>query len=483
MQPPSRSPKIEFVTVLGVGSTTSTKEHAATRAAAARPPRHPRSTANPTTAAVGQIDGTVLAPAVITSAWSTRRVARMAAHPMASSAAYARTVRTGRSVTASVQPARTPRRATTATGRAISSCRSQADHTAYARASQRKTSMPRRSPRTIACSWSMTAPVTAVTASGASPEDVAGGARARETTGSLGRPHRAPCREAVMPSGRRHGRGAVVTVVLVVLVTLDGHRLQRGRPALSRIERLLELGRGAPGLGRLLELTGLGAGGVDKAVLHRGGIHVDVLLARQQHELVHDLVGDRAQDEPVVLHALVAGEVERLADADTDAHDPRDELAGGLRLVGADHGDGDHRDLALERHPGHTRAAAVEAAVGRARALGVDTEQLAAPQDLQSRAECRVARLAARPVDRQLSDTPEEGSRQTALDASPREVVALREEGDASGDDEGQEDRVREGEVVAREDRGTLLGDVLLALHPRTEDEPDDGTHDDRLEE
>ena len=42
------------------------------------------------------------------------------------------------------------------------------------------------------------------------------------------------------------------------------------------------------------------------AVLHRRGVHVDVLLAGQQHQLVHDLVGDRAQDEAVVLHALVA---------------------------------------------------------------------------------------------------------------------------------------------------------------------------------
>ena len=53
---------MELVTVLAVGSTISTKEHAATSAAATTPPRHPRSTAQPTMAAAGQIEGIVLAP-------------------------------------------------------------------------------------------------------------------------------------------------------------------------------------------------------------------------------------------------------------------------------------------------------------------------------------------------------------------------------------------------------------------------------------
>ena len=42
-----------------------------------------------------------------------------------------------------------------------------------------------------------------------------------------------------------------------------------------------------------------------------GGVHVDVLLAGQLHELVHDLVGHRAQHEAVARHALVAREVQR----------------------------------------------------------------------------------------------------------------------------------------------------------------------------
>src|SRR6478735_10227084 len=63
-----------------------------------------------------------------------------------------------------------------------------------------------------------------------------------------------------------------------------------------------------------------------------GGVDVDVLLTRQAHQLVHDLVGDRAEHEPVVLHAGVAREVHRLADPDTDAADVRHDLTGRLDL-------------------------------------------------------------------------------------------------------------------------------------------------------
>src|SRR5262245_61653920 len=46
-------------------------------------------------------------------------------------------------------------------------------------------------------------------------------------------------------------------------------------------------------------------------------IDVDVLLPGQLHQLVHDLVGYRAQDEAVALEPFVAGEVEGRSDPDT----------------------------------------------------------------------------------------------------------------------------------------------------------------------
>src|SRR5687768_10735231 len=70
--------------------------------------------------------------------------------------------------------------------------------------------------------------------------------------------------------------------------------------------------------GSLRVRTGLGLSGAGLLVgllllvLGHGGVLVDVLLAGEPHDLVHDLVGDRAQDVAVVLHALVAAEVQRL---------------------------------------------------------------------------------------------------------------------------------------------------------------------------
>src|SRR3954452_18767729 len=66
-------------------------------------------------------------------------------------------------------------------------------------------------------------------------------------------------------------------------------------------------GRGFPRAGRLLGLLAL--------VLGDRGVLVDVLLAGEPHDLVHDLVGDRPQDVAVVLEALVAREVQRRAEA------------------------------------------------------------------------------------------------------------------------------------------------------------------------
>ena len=126
--------------------------------------------------------------------------------------------------------------------------------------------------------------------------------------------------------------------------------------------------RHRPGRSRVLALR----------LLDLRGVLVDVLLAGQLHQLVHDLVGHRPLDEPVAGHALVAGEVQRLA----EAHPGRGRSFGIMRPArldhrGVDHRARDHHRAGLERHPGHAGLAAVEPAVGRAGALGVDAEQLA----------------------------------------------------------------------------------------------------------
>ena len=233
--------------------------------------------------------------------------------------------------------------------------------------------------------------------------------------GRPGAPRRRPRRRRRPGAARPRPRRAVVA--LGGLVDVAGGVVDaragtlRARLVVARVEGLLELLGGGARQGGLLELARLGLGGGEDAVLHRRGVHVDVLLAGQQHQLVHDLVGDRAQDEAVVLHALVAGEVERLADLDADPDELGDLGAGGLGLVGADHRDGQDLDPALEGHPGDTGAAAVEPAVGAAGALGVDAEQLAAAQHPQAGAQGRLAGPTAGAVDGQLADAAEERGR------------------------------------------------------------------------
>src|SRR5688500_6376005 len=55
-------------------------------------------------------------------------------------------------------------------------------------------------------------------------------------------------------------------------------------------------------------LLGLLLVGLLLLLLGHGGVHVDVLLAGEPHDLVHDLVGDGPQDVAVALEALVARE-------------------------------------------------------------------------------------------------------------------------------------------------------------------------------
>ncbi len=181
-----------------------------------------------------------------------------------------------------------------------------------------------------------------------------------------------------------------------------------------------------------------------------------------------------------MLHALVAGEVEGLADPDARAHQLGHDLPRGLDLLRVDHGDRDDRRPGGQRHARQAaRLAAVEAAVGRAGALGVDPEQLAALQHLYAALDRRLAG-AARPgaVHGELADALEEGRRHPALDARGGEVLRLRDEGDLAVEHRGQEEGVRERQVVAGQNGGALGGDVLQALHPGPESElqrPSDG--------
>src|SRR3954453_23236230 len=95
-------------------------------------------------------------------------------------------------------------------------------------------------------------------------------------------------------------------------------------------------GGGLPGARGLLGLLAL--------LLGDRGVLVDVLLPGEPHDLVHDLVGDRPEDVAVVLEPLVAREVQRGAETHHRAGEAAELLAGRSNDIGADDGDGDHRD-------------------------------------------------------------------------------------------------------------------------------------------
>src|SRR5204863_272134 len=114
---------------------------------------------------------------------------------------------------------------------------------------------------------------------------------------------------------------------------------------------------------------------------------------------------------------------------------------------------------ALEGQAGDARVALVEIAVRRAGALGIDAEQTTGLQHLHCRVEGPLGRRTPAPPDRDLAHGPEEPRRLGVV-----EILGLGHEGDPPPEDERQEDRVGEREVVAGEDARAMGGHAVLAL-------------------
>src|SRR5215211_8665989 len=84
-----------------------------------------------------------------------------------------------------------------------------------------------------------------------------------------------------------------------------------------------------PTLGLRGDFVGLSLPGFASGFVLRGRrVHVHVVLAGKLHDRVHDLIGDRTQNEAVVAHALIAGEIQRLAELYRRTHDLGNDLAG-----------------------------------------------------------------------------------------------------------------------------------------------------------
>ena len=190
------------------------------------------------------------------------------------------------------------------------------------------------------------------------------------------------------------------------------------------------------------------------------------LLAGEARDGAHDPVG-QVTTRPAARHAVVlVRDGDRLADphGDVDLAQPRAVGADRLDLLGPQQADRQDRAAGGEGEVRHAGTTAVEPAVTRAGALGVDAERLPAPQHLERGVEAGDRRLGVVPVDRQHAEPLEPRADQRALHPGAGEVVGLGEEDDLARDDDRDDDAVEEGQVVARHDDGSGGGHVVQPL-------------------
>src|SRR5215470_7265881 len=257
-----------------------------------------------------------------------------------------------------------------------------------------------------------------------------------------------------------------------------------GLPLVVSPERVAAVGRPRPGLGsagrKVHVLSAFGKLPVGLAAVPGAPrVPVHVLLTGQLHDRVHNLVGDRAQHDPVGLQAVVPGEVQRLAEPDPGPdRQPRPDRARRLELERADHRAGHDRGPGLQCQPRHAGLAAVQAAVRTAGALGVDAQHIAPGQDPQPGAQGPLAGLAAGPVDRDLPDTTEKSLADQALQTAPGEILGLGEKHDLPRERQRREEVIGERQVVARDDDRSRPGDLLRMLRPRAEQDPQQRAED-----
>ncbi len=211
---------------------------------------------------------------------------------------------------------------------------------------------------------------------------------------------------------------------------------------------------------------------------------VDVLLARQLHQLVHDLVGHRPLDEPVARQPLVAREVQRLAEDDAGAWTQLGEQPSGrLDDLGVDHGARDDQRARFEREARDAGLAAVQAAVRRPGALGIDAEQRPLGQHSHAGRQGGASGVGVAAVDRHHADGLHEAAGQPTLQPGGGEVLRLGQERDLAPDHDRHEERVAERQVVAGDDRRTVGRNVLGTLDPRPPEHPEQRPEEHQLGE
>ena len=181
--------------------------------------------------------------------------------------------------------------------------------------------------------------------------------------------------------------------------------------------------------------------------------------------------------------ALEPGEVQRLAESDLDPAEVPHLRSGRVDVVGADHRHRDDGDAGLQRQPGDAGLALVEAAVGRAGALGVHAEHLALAEDALRGGQRGERGVGVGPVDGHLAGGGVEPAGEPALESGAGEVLRLGQVGDSAPDHQALVEAVGDGEVVTGEDDGASGRNVFQPTHFRATDQRQQRAHEDVLEE
>src|SRR5581483_407851 len=217
--------------------------------------------------------------------------------------------------------------------------------------------------------------------------------------------------------------------------------------------------------------SGCAASAPESLPVADGGVLAGVLLAGELLDVGHDRVGHGAEG-PLPLRAVGLGaEVDGRADPDRDRLERPDHLgADRLGPVGAGESDGDDRRAGPGGQHGHAGVTPVEAPVLRTGALGVDAEQLPGLEGPGGGVEGPLPVGPLAPPQRDVAVGLEEPGHLPVV-----EVLGLGDVADPAGEDQGQEERVAEGDVVGGQDGRPLPGDVLPPLHPDPEEDPEIG--------
>src|SRR6188472_2113282 len=199
--------------------------------------------------------------------------------------------------------------------------------------------------------------------------------------------------------------------------------------------------------------------------LGHGAVGIDIFLARQLHDRIHDLIRDPSQYVAIIACCGVGAEVHRLADSDLRPSHHRDLKEPRSHQLGVDHGDRDYWHTRLQNQSSYAGLSLVKTAVWRAGAFRIDAEQISPTQYPQHTFHAGTAGPPTGAVHWELPDALEEPGQNSATQALTVEQFDLGRKGEPALDHGRQQECVACGDVIADQNRAAGLGDVLGSAH------------------